>query len=754
MSGTDSPEPGFDNTDDPGTPLDDALAKSGIELEPATDDVNAVYKVMPDSKIAVSSQRGKLWKARKKNCQKLMKDLVSAWDEAIRYYNHDQSTHRDGVDPDHSGNRYIARRLNEKFSATENIVYSNVNAQLPELYAKDPDISVTSVASADMESWQEVSAKARAIEKLINTLFGMKVAPGINLKVKAKRAVVSALLTNRVYFEVGYTLKEDSTDQALADLQRLTTAITEADDQEDIREAEGALRALEEKISFLQPSGPHLQLRMPHQVLIDPDCNDPWLNDAQWIMIEDMMPTEYINAVFGQQQNPDDPDDETIVSVYEPTHILDAGTDDDDSDSFSVFDDKKDYNAYGFDSADSFNKSKRTRVWRVWDRSTRRLELYSDKDWSWPIWVWDDPYNLDSFFPLTPLWFHENPISLFAKGEVSYYLDQQDQINEINDEKRRALLWARRNLFYDKNRVQTDEIEKILKGPDATATGIDVPEGMKPTDMIFTLPPPSMNFAQLFDKKDLYAAIDRIAATNDVMRGEEFKTNTTNRAIDYYSTMGNMRMDERLDAIEDSIGDVGWKVAQLCLRFMPADVVQQLTGIDVSAFWTPLDAIRDMTSLSLSVVGGSTQKLSTQMKKQEAVQVGQILSQFSRAAPGSVLKVTLRLFAEAFDDLEIRQEDWDAIAQEAAAVVQQGAPPGAPGQPGPPAPDGAGGGAPAPDMGGGPPTAVGNSPMDAVVQVLSSIPPPLQKALGLMLAKGVPIQAIAQQLIHPQGPVQ
>lgn len=749
MSGTADDEPlNLDSTST--DPMDSALDRAGI-VDEEPDPPQAVYKVMPDSKIAVSSQRGKMWKARRNATRKLMHDMVDAWDEAIRYYNHDQSTHRDGVDPDFAGNRHATRRLNDKMSATENIVYSNVNAQVPELYAKNPEISVTSTMSSDDEQWQEVSPKARAIEKLVNVLFGMKNAPGLNLKPKAKRNVVVALLTNRAYFEVGYTNKDDSSDQALQDLQRLTENITNADSIEDIREAEGALRALEEKVSFLQPSGPHLSIRLPHQVLIDPDAQDPWLTDAQWIMIEDMMPTEYINAMYGQEQEPDNEDNDTIVSIYEPTHILDAndGTDGDE-DTFSIFDSRKDYNAYGFDSQDSFNKAKRTKVWRVWDRTTRRLELYSDKDWKWPIWVWDDPYNLDGFFPITPLWFHENPVAMFAKGEVSYYLDQQDQINLVNDEKSRSLSWARRNIFYDKNKVQKDEVEKVINGPDNTVTGIDVPDGMKPGDIVFALPPPSINFAQLFDKKDLYQAIDRIAATSDVMRGEQFKTNTTNQAIDYYSTMGNMRMDERLDAIEDAIGDVGWKVAQLCLRFMSADTVQALTGVDVSAFWAPLDTSRDMNSMALTVVGGSTQKLSSKAKKQEAVQVGQILSQFSRAAPGSVLKVTLRLFAEAFDDLEIRQEDWDAIAQEAASVVQQGAPPLPGGGPGAPSAGQPPGSMPAGAPGGGAPP----SPLADVMQALAQMPPPLAKAVGLMLARGVPPQAIVQQLSQTQGQVQ
>jgi len=763
MSGTSDYQDPTDPSIDPTQigaedPLNDALAQAGVGVDDTQPQEMPVYKAMPQSRIPVSSKRGPVWKARKDTSQKAMADLVDAWDECIRYYNHDQADHRDRAAGDMrtSGNRHIARRLNEMFSSTENIVFSNVNAQIPELYAKNPIVSCTATPSSDDNVNAQNDQFARCVEKLINVLFGMKAAPGVNIKPIAKRNILVALLTNRAWFEVGYVTKDKSREQAYADLLDLSNQLAQAKDADDIGEAEQALVALEEKIEFLQPSGPYVRMRLPHQVIMDPDSVDPHLRDCNWIMIEDMLPTDYINAIYGME---DEQSDE-VTSIYEPTHILVGGSgsvgfNETDKD-FTLFDtDQNNYNAYGFDNKNAFDKAKRTKVWYIWDKVTRRLEMYADNDWTWPIWVWDDPYQLQNFFPLTPLWFHDNPVALYAKGEVSFYLDQQDQINEINDERRRALFWARRNLFYDAESGMTQEIaEKILKGPDATATPIRVPEGKKPTELIFSIPPPSMAFHQLFDKQDLYASVDRIASTNEVERGGQFKTNTTNKAIDYYSTMGNMRMDMRLDAIEDALGDIGWKIAQLCLRFMDADVVRQLIGQDVTAFWKPMDNLSDFSQLSVACVGGSTQKLTSAGKKQEAVQVGQILAQYVRAAPATALKVTLKMMSNAFDDFMITKEDWAAIAQETAqmAAAQQG---GAPGQQmgGNPAQPGAssvpGGGeqpsAPPPGM---PP---GGNPMQMaamVTQALSQLPPPVLQAIGQALAQGVPPQAIMAQMLQ------
>jgi hypothetical protein len=747
MAGADEPQPEFA---DPGDPLEQSLTQSGVGLQP--EQQMPVYKMMPQSRIPVSSKRGPLWKSRKDSVQKQMGDLIDAWDEAIRYYNHDQSSHRDGNStPDYAGNRYIARRLNDKFSSTENVVFSNINAQVPELYAKNPIISVTSEPTGDAGTGNPANvdndAYARAVERLVNVLFGMKTAPGVNIKPKAKKNVLIALLTNHAWFEVGYVTKDKSSDQAMEDLVRLSNELREAEDQEDIEEAEASLVALEEKVEFLQPSGPFVRVRMPHQVLVDPDHCDPFLGDAQWVMIEDMLATQYINSVFGM---PDTDDSEEIKSIYEPTHILNGGSSGSggDNDEFTLFDKTNNtYSAYGFDTQTAYESAKRTKVWYIWDKSTRRLEMYADNDWKWPIWVWDDPYLLQGFFPLVPMWFHDSPTSVFTKGEVSYYLDQQDQINEINDEKRRAILWARRNIFFNPNAGITQDIaDDILNGPRAMAVPVNVPDGVDPQKILFSIPPPSVAFHQLFDKTDLYASVDRITASNEVERGGQFKTNTTNKAIDYYSTMGNLRMDMRLDAIEDALGDVGWKVAQLCLRYMDKETVQQLTGLDVSTFWKPLDGLRDFAQLSVSCVGGSTQKLTSQGRKQEAVQVGQILAQFVKAAPATVLKSTLDMFSKAFDDFLIQKEDWDQIEAEVERTLVAG-------QGGAPGVGVAGGGIPQQPgaQPGAPPAAPGGGMMQIaqmVTQALERLPPQMLRAIGNALAQGIPPQQILQQMMQ------
>jgi hypothetical protein len=178
---------------------------------------------------------------------------------------------------------------------------------------------------------------------------------------------------------------------------------------------------------------------------------------------------------------------------------------------------------------------------------------------------------------------------------------------------------------------------------------------------------------------------------------------------------------------------------------MDATTVQQLIGMDVSAFWRPLDNLRDYTQMSVTIVGGSTQKLTTQQKKQEAVQVGQMLSQYVRAAPATALKVTFDMMSKAFDDFIISKSDWDAIAAETQQMAQSQTG-GAPGQPQPGVSGQASPGSGPPP---GPPQA-GGGVIAAVVQALGQLPPPVLQAIGSALAQGVPPQQVFQQLLASQ----
>lgn len=720
--------------------IDDEIARGDMDVVPQKKEkYKPVYQVVStDSKIPVAKAHGKLWQSRKKQAlsKRKTRELDQAWDEALCYYRNDQTKHRAEGDGDSEGSEELARRMYRRFSETENIVFANTSALVPLLYAKNPSAEFTANDPEDAQL-------ATTLKMLMARLMSKKAAPGINLKQKVRKSVVMCTLTNAAYMEIGYTFREQSSDQALQDLGKLSQELIKAKTPEDIRAVEGRIEALEATVDLLRPAGPWAKFRRPHDVLVDPDALEDDHSDGRWMMIREYISTAYLNARFRQTK------EGAKMSLYKPTHVVKASEDGDNSaeheiNNYTLFDtsEKAGAASFGYGDEQSYQRAQRTMCWWVWDKITRRVLLYADNDWEWPIWVWDDPYTLQGFFPLYKLQFYTDPEEPMSKGEVTYYLDQQDAINQINSEFKQARQWARRNLFFDKNKVSKDEVERMLKGDEDVAVGVDVPEGMNLKDFVQAIVPPSMQFVQLFDKKPILEAIDRVSSVQPVMRGVEFKTNTTNQAINTYNSMQQTRTDEKIDAVEDYIGQIAWGMAQLCLQFMSKEQVATLIGETAAATWVTMSPDEIAATIQMTVVGGSTQKQTSEAKKQQALQMGQVLGQFVNAAPKPVISVMLETMRGAFNDV-IPDEHWQMIMQQVAGTPDQGSAPPAAAEGGAPPQQGAGGGAPAQ-----------GDPIAAIEQVVDALPPEAKQALGMAMARGVPVREALTRIAQAAQPQQ
>ena len=631
--------------------LERSLEKGGVPKRVKKVKFVPSYQVIgSDSKIPISKSHGKLWQSRMRAAvaKRRNSNELQAWEESVKYYKHDQLDFRaDGVEA--SRNDPISRKSGRHFRETENIVFANTSALVPAIYARNPSVEIT-------VKKEELKELGKVGEKLVNVLLSKRAAPGVNLKPKARRSVVSAVLKNVAYIETGYTFKKDSSQQAMEEMVQLAEELQKAKSPREVEAIEGKLMGMEEKIDLLRPSGAWCKFRKPEQVLRDPDSESEDLSDSKWVMVWEYVATSWLEAVFFDKKNG------KTSSIYKPTHVLNASENADgqndaeaEIDSFTLLDDETTSGSkYGYDDEDSYRKAQRTKVFYVWDKTTRRIYMYNSGDWTWPIWVWDDYLHLDTFFPLSQLVFYTDPEEGIGKSEVVYYLDQQDAINEINSEFRFARQQARHNIVYDKNRADRADVEKLIKGDEAAVVGIDVPEGYTLKDTLQSVVPPSMQYAELFDKRAQYEAADRVSSVSGVMRGSEFKTNTTNQAIGHYQNASQNRLDEKVDAVEDFIGDIGWKILQLCLQFMDADQVAMLVG-EKGNDWVNMSAKDIQANVQMSVVGGSSVKPTSQVKKEMALEVGQVLGQFVNAAPQAVTSVMLKVFSSAFEEVVITE---------------------------------------------------------------------------------------------------
>lgn len=694
------------------------LRESGVvPIKPKNTKVTPTYRVNKDSKIPVSSANGPLWKTRRDQALYIrrQRDDVRSWDEAIKYYNNDQMGHRsEEGDPDVAANQVNARGMSRRASETENIVFANTSALVPQLYAKNPTVETTAIDPAD-------EALADVVQDVTNVLLSKRAAPGVGLRGKVRRSVVMTTLTNVSYLQVGWTFKMFSQEQALVDLQTLSEQYTKETDMTKLRAIEGKLQALEMSTDLLKPEGPWVKFHRPHDVLIDPEALDEDYSDARWLMICEFLPTAFIKAKFA---------DDKDRSVYAPKRVIslqratESGRNEAqvEIDNYTLIDDidsSQAWDRHGYPDSASYDRALRNKVWYVWDKITKRVYLYDDDHWDWPLWVWDDPLRLDGFFPLFKLCFYTDPEYGDGKGEVTYYLDQQDSLNEINSELNKARKWARRNIFYDVNKVKPEEVEAMLRGDEDVAIGVDVPEGMAMNDFIQPVLPPSMHVKELFDKTPILDAVSRITSVSEAGRGGEYKTNTTNDAVQQYAATNASRTDEKIDSVENLVGQVSWALMQMCLQFMDKEAVARLIGEQKAAIWEQIPAAEISKRLQMTVVGGSTVKPTSMAKQQQAMELGQVLGQFAGAAPQAVTSVMLRVFERAFDEVLITEEDWAMMQAEVG-----GTPTGSEGE------------------------QQETDPAAQIDELLARLPPQAIEAVGLAISKGVPVTEALQQVMQ------
>ena len=614
------------------------------------------YKVLGDTKIPISKAEGKLWKVRKDQAATVMKDVTEQWDLTYKYFNADQINIKEDGSLEFKHNKL--RKGNKN---TENLVWANNTGLIPALYSQDPVVEITTNKKNDQVSEENVAM----IERLINVLFKRRTKPGLNLKSKARKAILNTLLTNRGIIKIGWNFKNDATEDAVKDINRIAEQLENAKDINEIKDLEGQLIALEQIVNFSSQSGPYIKHVRPYDLFIDPNSQDQDGSDADWIMEREWLPTEYLKAKFGVESN------SSTESIYKPGKVLPLNTkglDGNEEDALTLDDTDNSYNHYGYDNSESFKRSCLTECFWVWDKIKRRVLLFSNNNWDYPIWVWEDLYNLEEFFPYYVLNFHENPIATLCKGETSYYLDQQDSINQINGQLQKMREFGFNHFLFDTNSgVTSQEIQKWANGG-TNIVGIKLPPNKKFEDILFAGQVPADKSQTLYDKSDLLRVVDMISGTDAATRSGEYKTNTTNLAIQTYIGGKSMRLDDKRDLIEGWIGNIGWGIAQLCLQFMNKEQVVELIGEQSAQNWKDaLDPMIIRQLYSLNCIGGSTVKPTSDAKKQQAIQISQVLGQFASASP-YVSIIMLQILERAFDEVVVTKED---IATIKMSILQQ-----------------------------------------------------------------------------------
>jgi hypothetical protein len=636
------------------------------------------FQIYEGSRIAVGKGVGTMCK-RKLDAAKVAYDAVNAVTEEIfRYYNHH-----------HGKVNNTPRGVFKRGDATENVMFSNLNVMLPAVYSKNPDITCSTTDEGDEDFLQ-------TLEALINALFKRK--DGLNAKPRIKKGAGMGLLTNFGIIKLGFTQKSDSREVAIAEMQRITDELGRAKKQQDVDRLYGELEALERNMEVLEPSGFGLGNVLPHRLTIDPHAEQQDGLDADWMAEEVYFSTSYLTARFtapdGDDEE-DDPDNTNRKLIYKPTHkarfVAGNGAGRDDGLGLVMDSIDKTGNeptSFTEDERTAYINMYYTKCFFWWDKATRRLMLFHSGDWTWPIWVWDDPLGLTRFYPYFIISFAMSTGGTVSVGETAYMLDHQDEVNDMARQKSRIRRTIFDYFFYNSSKFKKDEVEKFIRAIRGEtsrgkhAIGVDAGE-MAIKDVFESLAPPSAQYEKLFDNSSTLASINRITNTSDALRGVQFKTNTTEDAVQSYMESLKLSVGAKVDVIEDVVADLALSVAEIAVQFMDEEQVAGIVGPYLAQFWQQMTVDQFHAEYDIELVAGSMEKPTSIFKKKEAIDVTTAVGQFASAAPGSTLTIMLKVLSKAFTEVVIKPEDWAALKAEIQANLQRGVSTGGGGQPQP-----------------------------------------------------------------------
>lgn len=654
---------------------DEIFEVGGVDEEPSTKGKKAppAYRIYKDAKIPVSKALGPALRAKYDAAIKAYDFTRQAWQEVLAYYNNNQ------VKGATTSTGHFRRG-----DSTENVVFSNLNLMIPTVYAKNADFAVNTIDAEDKEFTE-------ALRHLLNALF--KRRDYLNAKQKIKKACGMALLTNFGIFKLDYTKKDDSREVVIEEMQKLSQELQKAKTKAEVNAAYGKLLALEAQVQVAERSGPKMEHVYPWHCIVDPNAEDQDGTDGEWMAEPCMISTDYLKARFMEQGEGDE-----WNLVFKPSHKVAIGAEENgetDSGMGAVMQklsgEETQIDAYTDEERLAYQYEYMTECVYWWDKVTKRLYLFLKDDWSYPVWVWEDPLHLSRFFPYFNIPFAFSTGGPVSVGETSYYLDQQDEINDINKQVAAIRRIVFKYIFYDSETMTPETAELINRalrgeGPeDAQMRGIAVPEGKKLADMLHALIPPSTQMEALFNKEPVLNTINRISNTSDALRGVQFKTNTNEAAVNSYQDSVRLSVGAKVDSVEDALSDAGHALAELCVQFMDQDEVAGIIGAKLAAGWKNMTVEEFNANYSCEVVAGSTEKQNSTFKKNEAVKIAQAVGQFAQAAPGTTLRIMLRVLQQAFSEVVITPDDWAALEKEVQANLSKGVSDGS-------APGGGGGG--------------------------------------------------------------
>lgn len=511
-----------------------------------------------------------------------------------------------------------------------NLIYSTLASIIPNVYAKNPEITAAPNEAVSQDHYELYSKFAKTMEVVVNHAL----TKDARLKAKAKGALRSAMATGIGWVKLQYQKdygKDPIIQSRLQDVQdnlaALRRNIAEAEENEG-DESEAAalemqiqLQALEDSPEIVVAEGLVID-RVPNEsmLLLDDgliDFDDYPQADA--IAHEIWMPCERFEQLFG-------------CEVPEGATKYSSKSDD------------------GANQSKPGESAQLLRLYEVWSLTSATVYTIVEGAKTWAREPYQPEVRTRRFYPFHALSYNKVDGYFEPFSDVELLMDLQDEYNALRSQQIAARKENKPVWLYRLNGSLTEQdMHAIANRGNRQFIGVQGNQSVPLSNDVAHFPPAPMN-PMVYDASQTLRDIEMLSGAGDASRGFVNKAKTATEA-EIMAQGLQSRSGERLDAMEDFLSDIANDGAQLLLQAMPEEHVRRIAGQE--AVWPTLPKPEIFEMLNLGIRAGSTGKPDKNKEREQWLQMMpqlqqavQQIAQYTQAGQQEMADVTRKMLEE------------------------------------------------------------------------------------------------------------
>lgn len=263
----------------------------------------------------------------------------------------------------------------------------------------------------------------------------------------------------------------------------------------------------------------------------------------------------------------------------------------------------------------------RVTLWEFYDLVRKTMCVFTGSGDEFLVNPEPMPYSYG--LPFVMVRDYDVPDQFYPIGELEALEPLQNEINETRSAMVRARKESIRKYVYHEEAFGAEGIAALRSDRDNTAIKVNgsVPlgESIKPMEQV------PIN-AELYKHSDtILSDLDRVSGVSEYQRGELPEIRRTATEASIIQDAANSRAADKLATIEIFLGNVGRRLLMLAQSYMTGDQTLRKTGVDGTHVWVQFKREDIQGEFDFSVEAGSTQPMNDTFRRQQAIQMMQML---------------------------------------------------------------------------------------------------------------------------------